>query len=220
MKRKNHVDGISIQNFVSNYLGTEHCCSKLKHQGLKSFENPYVIGVSNDFALKYPDYIMRQELLAVVDDYGNLGTYINPINIEKLIELEVSKEKLKLLENITCYNFEEVGLLYKVWTKLINDIKCLEALYDSIYELLYITNKVKVLRNIRKYAREEAKRTILFTKVKTELNERDPEFIYVEDFDNEIYETQPEEQEKEYMDEEFEITAKINRQKRLNYKAR
>jgi len=220
MKRKNQVDGISMQNFVSNYLGTQHSCSKLKHQGLKSFNNPYVIGVSNDFALKYPDCVMRQELLVVIDDYGNPGTYINPINIQKLIELEVSKEKIKLLENITCYNFEEIGLLYQVWIKLINDIKCLDALYDSIYELLYLTNKVKILRNIRKYATEEAKRTLLFTKVKTELNQQDSEFIYENEFDSEIFETQSEEEVFQYMEEEPQITTKVNRQKRLNYKAR
>lgn len=219
MKKKKQIDGISIQSFVSNYLGTEHDCPKLKHQGLKSFNNPYVIGVSNDFALKYPDCIMRQELLVVIDDYGNPGTYINPTNLQKITELEICKEKLKLLENISCYSFEEVALLYQVWIKLITDVQCLEGLYGSTYELLYLTNKIKLLRSIKKYATEEAKRTLLFTKIKVETKIEETQFTYNEEFETEDINTEPNES-VIYLPDEKQITDKVNRQRKLKYKAR
>lgn len=220
MKRKNKIDGIPIESFVNYYLGTEHNCSNLKHQGLKSFNNPYIIGVSNDFVLKYPDYIMRQELIVVIDDYGNPGTYINPINIQKIIELEICKEKIKLLEKINCHSFEEVSFLYQVWVQIIMDIQCLAGLYGGTYELLYLMNKTKLLKKIKKYAAEEAKRTLNFSKVKIELEPEENEFSYNEKFENEVSNNRTIEHAIDYSTDDYQITEKRNRQKRLNYHTR
>ena len=145
MKNKKYIDTITIREFVNYYLETNHSCKNLRHQGLKSFENPYVIGVSNDYALKYPDSIMKNELIVVIDDYGNPGTYINPNNIKKLMELETCKEKIKLLTNISCHNFEEAAFLYKMWKNLTDEIKCLESLYGYNYVLFELVNKSKIL---------------------------------------------------------------------------
>lgn len=218
MKRKNNIDGISIKDFVNYYLGAEHECSKLKHQGLKSFNNPYVVGVSNDYAFKYPDCVVRQELLMVIDDYGHLGTYINPNNIKKLIELETCKEKMKILEGISCHNFDEVALLYQIWMDLTKDIKYLQGLYRGTYDLLYILNKGKLLRNIRKYAKEEAKRTLIFTSIKSVTDKDDTIFNY-EDYQNK---TDDEEMEllTSYSSDEYQVTERVNRLRTLNYKVR
>jgi len=217
MKRNNKIDGISIRNFVNYYLGAEHECSKLKHQGLKSFNNPFVIGVANDFAYKYPDCMMRQELLVVIDDYGNPGTYINPNNIRKLIELEICKEKLKLLENISCYDFDEAALLYQIWMNITKDIKYLESLYSGTYDLLYLVNKNKLLRSIKRHAKEEAKRTLIFTKVKKNLEVEELVMSYNEkEIDNSIVN----ENDVSLIDsslDDYQVTEKVNRQKRLNY---
>lgn len=218
MKRKNNIDGISIRNFVEHYLGTKHDCSKLKHQGLKSFNNPYLIGVSNDFALNNYDYVMKNELVIVIDDYGNPGTYINPCNIKKMIELETCREKLKLIENISCHNFEEVNALYPIWHELCLDVKCLEGLYGSTctYELLFILNKWKVLRNIKKIAKEEAKQTLDFTNVKSSLDTKEEVFEY-EDISEEI--NKNEDNVILTIDplECYQVTEKVNRQKKLDY---
>lgn len=221
MKRKNSIDGISIRNFVCNYLGTEHECSKLKHQGLKSFNNPYVVGVSNDFALKNPDCVIRQELLMVIDYYGNLGTYINPINIQKLIEIEIAKEKLKLLEHINCHNFEEAAYLYGICDNLIKNINYLEVLYSGTYELLYLLGKFKLLKNIKKHAKGEAKRTLIFTNMKSSISSEAQVSSY--EYDN--LEVEKEIIEEDYQgnidnDENIQITEKVNRQKCLDYKPR
>ena len=153
MKKKKYIDGISIREFVNYYLETNHDCRNLRHQGLKSFNNPYVVGVSNDYALKYPDSIMKNELIVVIDDYGNPGTYLNPKNIKKLIELETNKEKLRLLSNISCHNFEEAAFLYKLWKIIADEVKCLESLYSYNYVLFDLMNKSKVVRQIKNYAK-------------------------------------------------------------------
>ena len=218
MKRKNNIDGISIRNFIEHYLGTKHDCSKLKHQGLKSFNNPYLIGVSNNFAFNNYDYVIKNELVIVIDDYGNPGTYINPCNIKKLIELEICREKLKIIGNISYHSFKEANHIYSIWNELCQDIKYLEGLYGSTctYELLFILDKWKVIRNIKKIAKEEATRTLDLTNNKNNLdiNEEVSKYENISinidsNTDNCILPIDPL--------ESYEVTEKINRQKRLNY---
>lgn len=217
MKRKNNIDGISIQNFVRDYLGTEHNCSKLKHQGLKSFDNPYVIGVSNDFALKNFDYVVRNELIIVIDDYGNPGTYINPIIIKKLIELETYKEQLKIISSISCHSFEEATYIYEIFNKLSIDKSCLEKLYGDCYELFYILNKNKLTRNIKKKAKDEAKRTLIFTSMKNTTSNKDNTVFYDDNDDSLNEKIENSIVFAHDMFEDYHVTEKVNRQKKLNY---
>lgn len=216
MKRKNKIDGISIQSFVEHYLGTRHNCYMLKHQGLKSFDNPYLIGVSNDFAIKNFDYVGKNELVVVIDDFGNPGTYVNPLNIKKLMELEVCKEKIKLLNNISCRNFDEAAILYQMCSQLISDIECLEGLYGGTYELLRLVNKNKLIRSIRKQAKEEAKRTLIFTRI----NESNISTEQVWETDYQELDTSVEENALLPDDslEDYKVTDKVNRQRKLSYK--
>jgi len=143
---------ISIQDFVNYYLGTEHDCKNLKHRGLKSFNNPYVIGISNDFATKNPDYVRRNEILVVIDDYGNPGTYINPNLLRKIKTMEECKHLLKLLQKVRIYNLEKINKLYTEYMQ--NKILDVEKIYVDGCDLFYVLNKNNILRKIKKYVRE------------------------------------------------------------------
>jgi len=213
MKRKFNLEGITIKEFVNYYLGVNHSCKNLRHQGLKSFNNPYVVGVSNDFALKYPEYVSRQELLIVIDSNRNPGTYINPENIEKLVELEICKRELKLLENVSCHSFTNINDLYSVWMELTHKINYLESMYGRIYELLFMAEKERLLRDIRKYAKREAK--LLFISNPSQLD------LY-QDINLITYYENPEisSEDSMYLSNEidnYEVTEKVNRQKQLSY---
>lgn len=150
----NFLITISIKDFVNYYLGTEHDCKNLKHRGLKSFNNPYVIGISNDFAAKNPDHVRRNEILVVIDDYGNPGTYINPNLLRKIKTMEECKHLLKLLQKVRIYNLEKINKLYTEYMNIQNKILDLEKIYVDGCDLLYVLNKNNILRKIKKYVRE------------------------------------------------------------------
>ncbi len=150
----NFLITISIKDFVNYYLGTEHDCKNLKHRGLKSFNNPYVIGISNDFAAKNPDHVRRNEILVVIDDYGNPGTYINPNLLRKIKTMEECKHLLKLLQKVRIYNLEKINELYTEYMNIQNKILDLEKIYVDGCDLLYVLNKNNILRKIKKYVRE------------------------------------------------------------------
>ena len=150
----NFLITISIKDFVNYYLGTEHDCKNLKHRGLKSFNNPYVIGISNDFAAKNPDHVRRNEILVVIDDYGNPGTYINPNLLRKIKTMEECKHLLKLLQKVRIYNLEKINELYTEYMNIQNKILDLEKIYVDGCDLLYVLNKNNILKKIKKYVRE------------------------------------------------------------------
>ena len=150
----NFLITISIKDFVNYYLGTEHDCKNLKHRGLKSFNNPYVIGISNDFAAKNPDHVRRNEILVVIDHYGNPGTYINPNLLRKIKTMEECKHLLKLLQKVRIYNLEKINELYTEYMNIQNKILDLEKIYVDGCDLLYVLNKNNILRKIKKYVRE------------------------------------------------------------------
>lgn len=215
MKRKTKLEGISIKEFVNCYLGAEHNCENLRHQGLKSFNNPYVVGVSNDFALKYPEYVSRQDLIIVIDSHKNPGTYINPENIQKLVELEICKEELKLLENVSCHSFTNINNLYSIWMDLINRINYLESMHGRIYELLFLAEKGRLLRDIRRHAKKEAKLRFISNPQETSFDNDINLVTYYEQENKDIFESNIKYPSNEF--ENYEVTEKINRQKQLSY---
>lgn len=143
-------DTISMNEFVTRYLGTKHNCANLRHIGLKSFNNPYVVGVSNDFALSNIDYVKRRELLVVLDCNGNPGTYLNPLNLKKLVDLENIKGTLKLLEKIRLHELKKILPLYQQYQKLLSEYLILDKWCSNYYELLELSEKKYVLKKIRK----------------------------------------------------------------------
>lgn len=167
----NFLNTITISDFVKYYLGTEHDCKNLKHKGLKSFNNPYVVGISNEFAVKNPDCIRRQEILVVIDDYGNPGTYINPTLLKNLENMEGYKNILHILNSIRVDNLAEVDKLYNEYMKTINKIGELEKQYIDGCDLLNQLQKTSLLRQIRSYTKQASKKLIEFTNKQSEILE-------------------------------------------------
>lgn len=150
----NYFSTLDISDFVTYYLGTNHDCKDLKHKGLKSFDNPYVIGVSNDFAVKNPDCVRRKEILVVIDSYGNPGAYINPLLLKQLEDMESYKTILNLLQNIRIHDFAEAKALYEKYEKIITKIELLEKKYIDGCDLLNHLQKNSILKEIRDYVKQ------------------------------------------------------------------
>lgn len=153
-KSKNDfVRTISMCDFVRYYLGTNHECKNLMHKGLKSFDNPYIIGISNDFALKNPDCIIRNEIVVVLDSYGNPGTYINPSILRNIKTMEEYKHVVFLFEKIKVHNIRVARKNRERLKILYNKIESLQQTYDSTCELLSILEKKYIIKEIRKYVK-------------------------------------------------------------------
>ena len=167
----NFLNTIAISDFVKYYLGTDHDCKDLKHKGLKSFNNPYVVGISNEFAIKNPDCIRRQEILVVIDAYGNPGTYINPALLKDLEDMEEYKSVLRILNSVRVESLTEVAALYSEYMKIINKIGEIEQHYIDGCDLLNQLQKSSLLKEIRKYATKATKKAIEFANKQSEILE-------------------------------------------------
>lgn len=150
----NFFNTVTISDFVKYYLGTDHDCKDLKHKGLKSFNNPYVVGISNEFAVKNPDCIRRNEILVVIDSYGNPGTYINPLLLKQLEDMETCKTVLNLLSSIRLHNLSQIVHLYDKYMKTVNKIEKLEQQYIDGCDLLNQLQKNSILKEIKEYVKE------------------------------------------------------------------
>lgn len=162
---------ISINEFVNYYLGSKHNCQNLKHKGLKSFENPYVVGISNEFAIKNPDCITRNEIVVVIDAYGNPGTYINPELLKNIQNMEEYKRILNIWKNVHIHDFEDIQTLYSEFSKIMSKINALEEQYINSCDLLNLLQKKSILREIKKYVVQAEKTQIEFIKTQKEMIE-------------------------------------------------
>lgn len=190
----NFVRTITMKEFVTYYLGTEHDCKNLKHKGLKSFKNPYIVGVSNDFAIKNPDCVIRNEILVVVDDYGNKGSYINPNMLKDLTTMEQRKQTLELFDKIKIHDLSCVSQYFNEFMELKESISELEKSYMDTCDLLNCLQKKNVLSQIRKYVKQLKQKQIEFANTQQDVIEKiysEFEFIseYEEDFEDELDDT-------------------------------
>lgn len=201
---------ITICEFVSEYLETEHDCNNLKHIGLKSFKNPYVIGASNDFAIKNMEYVLRNEILIVVDSANNPAAYVNPLILKHIETMEQLKYTMNILEKIRIHNLSNIKSLYDQFININNRMKIVNKDYLIGNEILRKLNKKYVLNEIKEYVSmlninieliEETKNDI-----ETTLNY---EYSIVDKIEN-------------IVDDEVDIriTDKINRQNKVKFRSK
>lgn len=110
-------DTIRMEQFIIHYLndGVFVDCKKLTHRDLKGFNNPFVVTVSYEFASANIELILTNKILLVVDKYGNIAPYINPIDLKKMGKLETIEEQLELLRRT---KINELSQLVKIWSQI------------------------------------------------------------------------------------------------------
>ncbi len=110
-------DTISISDFVTFYLndGITINCQKLTHRDLKSFNNPYVVTVSYEFASTNRELILTNKIILVTDRYNNIAPYVNPDELRKLEKLEAIDEQIKILKKV---RLDQLSKLISLWSKM------------------------------------------------------------------------------------------------------
>lgn len=145
------TDTISIKKFVCNYLGADDVdCKNLRHVGLKSFCNPYVVGVSNEFSKKNSDYVKTGKILLVLDSRGDLGSYINPELLIKLSDTDSIEDTRRILQNARIYSLKELSDFYAKMSMLYKDLEMIET-YEQLINDAGKQDAVDKIQKMKKY---------------------------------------------------------------------
>ena len=137
-------DTIKMEDFVIHYLNDDVLikCRKLTHKDLKSFNNPYVVTVSYEFASANMELILTNKIILVIDRLGHVAPYINPNELKKIQNLDVVDEQIAKLKKVR-----------------INQLKKLISLWSDMQMLLYekrsIEATISLLEEIKKQSRIE-----------------------------------------------------------------
>ncbi len=138
-KRK---DTVSITDFVTHYLndGKLIDCKKLTHRDLKSFNNPYVVTVSYEFAATNRELILVNKIILVIDRYNNIAPYVNPDELRKLEKLNSINEQIKELKKVR-----------------INQLSKLIDLWGPMQILLYEKRQIELILNLLQEINNQSK---------------------------------------------------------------
>ena len=138
-KRK---DTVSITDFVTHYLndGKLIDCKKLTHLDLKSFNNPYVVTVSYEFAATNRELILVNKIILVIDRYNNIAPYVNPDELRKLEKLNSINEQIKELKKVR-----------------INQLAKLIDLWGPMQILLYEKRQIELMLNLLQEIHNQSK---------------------------------------------------------------
>lgn len=154
---KNHkkydriTDAITIGKFVNNYLGANDVdCKNLRHIGLRSFGNPLVVGVSNEFADKNPEYVKTGSILIVIDSRGDRGSYINPELLIKVTDKENIKNIEKIIRKAKIFDLRELGQFFSKISGLFQELENIER-YEELIAETGKEKEIKKLCNMKKF---------------------------------------------------------------------
>ena len=156
LDRSKHA--IKMEDFVTNYLndGILLKCRRLTHKDLKSFNNPYVLSVSYEFASSNVELILTNKIILVADCYGNIAPYINPKELKRIQNLDNIDEQIKKLKKL---RINQLTHLMKLWSDmqlLLFEKKIIE---DTISLLEEINKKSKIEQlGGRSYVKEYQRR--------------------------------------------------------------
>lgn len=108
---------IRMEEFITLYLNDGNFieCKNLTHKELKSFNIPYVICVSYDFADANKELVLNGKIILVRDRNNNIAPYINPIELKKINSLEAIGEQIK---NLKKQRIKYTSKLVELWNKL------------------------------------------------------------------------------------------------------
>ncbi len=132
-------DTIKMEDFVVHYLNDDVLirCRKLTHKDLKSFNNPYVVTVSYEFASTNIELVLTNKIILVVDRLGHIAPYINPNELKKIKSLGIIDEQIAKLKKI---RINQLSKLISLWSEM----------QMLLYERKKIEGTIELLREIKK----------------------------------------------------------------------
>ena len=153
--KKGHTDSIftkenaiSITRFVNDYLGINAPKGNLWHSGLRELNSRFVYGVDNEYANEHPERVFNGDLLLVIDDRGNRGTYINPRVVIEFMEAKSIEElyrEIKKLQREGIQDLSKVDVYVNKFEALQNDLGRMRSLIELFNETFKF-NKINQLK--------------------------------------------------------------------------
>lgn len=137
-------DTIKMEDFVIHYLNDDVLikCRKLTHKDLKSFNNPYVVTVSYEFASANMELIFSNKIILVVDRFGHVAPYINPNELKKIQSLDAVDDQIAKLKKV---RINQRTRLMSLWSEM----------QMLLYEKRSIETTIKLLEEVKKQSRIE-----------------------------------------------------------------
>ena len=144
---------ISISNYVTSYLGISGDFKDLFHCGLKELNNPYVMGVDNNFANKNPELVHNGYLLLVIDSHNNRGTYINPSYLKSLVDSEKIEKIFKSFQRQRVTDLKNLKMHYLEFERIRQQVDN----NKKFFKLLEETHKIRKLNMLKESEKNNGK---------------------------------------------------------------
>ena len=141
-------DIISIEKFITRFLGIELDGKMISHNDLRKLESMYVKTIDNEFSMRNSNYVEKEILLLVEDKYQQVKTYVNPeyLPLHKSI-LNKEKEMADLGKNLG-KSFKEAMVNVGIYTTGLDKIIMLKDVEEHIEYMEYLNSDKKLIKEI------------------------------------------------------------------------